>query len=141
MGFSHYWTPAKNVEDDAWQDFIEVFEKMLDHVNRKMGIDIVNGYGDEDTHAKITDEVVMFNGLGEDSHETFRLNRGGEWDFCKTARKPYDLLVVATIHLGEQFGIIKEWSSDGDEDELREGKYLANQFIYEGEEDPDEVVF
>jgi hypothetical protein len=53
------------------------------------------------------DKRIFFNGAGDDAHETFCLYRvrppKEEWeprrgrDFCKTARKPYDLAVTAAL--------------------------------------------
>ena len=46
-----------------------------------------------------------FNGIGDLSHETFALNVGeNEWNFCKTARKPYDLavcMILLSLYKGE----------------------------------------
>jgi hypothetical protein len=41
--------------------------------------------------------MVCFNGVGDLAHETFVIEKKGSDDFCKTARKPYDLLVVACL--------------------------------------------
>jgi hypothetical protein len=69
---------------------------------------------------EIDGERLRFNGVGEDGHETFEVRRdpagnrspwqkpeaGRYFDFCKTARKPYDVLVTASLlvlkaHLGD----------------------------------------
>lgn len=40
----------------------------------------------------------MFNGVGDEAHETLAISRTTEdFDFCKTARKPYDLAVTASL--------------------------------------------
>lgn len=42
-----------------------------------------------------------------------------QWDFCKTARKPYDEVVVAALIYGERVGVIESWNSDG-KDKLKD---------------------
>jgi hypothetical protein len=78
-----------------------------------------------------SNDEVRFNGVGEEGHETFivlrefepqdwqRPERGLYFDFCKTARKPYDLvvctcLIVFARHFGESFRVD---SDGGDEEE------------------------
>lgn len=77
------------------------------------------------------DDEICFNGdktYGLD-HETFRISlqdltnpdawcnrrdNGDVWDFCKTARKPYDLAVcLALLAFKDVFGDDFEYSSDG----------------------------
>jgi len=38
-------------------------------------------------------QTIHINGIGDNSHETFVINRLGNKDFCKTAKKPYDIVV------------------------------------------------
>ena len=76
-------------------------------VQHVQGIPLANGNGDLGTSPEVTDQKIWFNGAGDDSHETFCLNRvrppKEEWqnqrggDFCKPARKPYDLAVTAAL--------------------------------------------
>lgn len=60
--------------------------------------------------------MVDFNGRdGEKDlgHETFRIEKHRQdWDFCKTARKPYDLLVVACLIAAWQI-LDYRFTSDG----------------------------
>jgi hypothetical protein len=95
----------------------------------------------------VTDEMVNFNGDGDDSHETFLFERhaihdpfSGQasydkkskkrilFDACKTAQKPYDIcvvacLILAKIHFGENIKI----SSDGDLADWEEGVKLVKK--------------
>lgn len=60
------------------------------------------------------------------SHETFVLKRQGDGGFCKTARKPYDLMVQAClILLLAHFPKDAKVSSDGDSDDW----YEATEFV------------
>jgi hypothetical protein len=80
---------------------------LLKDVQHVQGIPLTNGMGDPGTSPEVTDKQVFFNGIGDDSCETFGLyrvrppkeswqsRRGG--DFCKTYRRPYDLAVTAAL--------------------------------------------
>lgn len=76
---------------------------------------------------EISDEVIQFNGVGDDGHETFYINpvpevpswRDTAFDFCKTARKPYDVPVAMILLAIDHFmPTVMTISSDGwwDED-------------------------
>jgi hypothetical protein len=58
---------------------------------------------------------VCFNGYEnlDLDHETFSIERAIESEFCKTARKPYDLLVVATLIAASQMLPGFTFASDG----------------------------
>lgn len=78
------------------------------------------------------DNEIRFNGKGEEGHETFSVDSIWQvrpWDpddekdrrpgdFCKTARKPYDIavcvcLIILERHFGKKFSV----ASDGDDEE------------------------
>lgn len=79
-------------------------------------------------------DLIRFNGIGEDGHETFYLPKIYTrkmpsllshtdllFQFCKTANKPYDLavcccLIIAKHYLGDDIKV----SSDGSLDEWKE---------------------
>jgi len=86
-----------------------------------------------DLNVIITPDVIQVNGVGEGRHETFvlsRLNYREEWqsgdsnmlfNFCKTARKPYDLfvcscLIIAKNHLKNDIKV----TSDGEQHDWAE---------------------
>ena len=75
---------------------------------------------------------IRFNGVGEDGHETFYLSPDESgWGFCKTARKPYDIVVVAILSmLDEYLGDKFEWRSDGDNEDHLTGKRLYQSVIH-----------
>jgi len=111
MGYTHYWTPKK-VSAKKFKDFSDTCKILHDNLPDKS--DTAGGYhsdgkiviGDGSGHLNLsTDDkpefskdIVCFNGVGEDSHETFVIaHKQTDWEFCKTARKPYDLLVCACL--------------------------------------------
>src|ERR1700738_2953734 len=107
MGYTHYWTQARDSTRDEWVQIREDFEALLKDVQHVQGIPLASGAGDLGTSPEISDAKIWFNGAGADAHEPCCLNRkrppkeswetrrGG--DFCKTARKLYDLAVTAAL--------------------------------------------
>jgi len=95
----------------------------------------------------INESQIWFNGdakTGMD-HETFSItwNKGGQ-DFCKTNRKPYDLLVCVTLlAMNKQFkgtGAFT-FSSDGDNSDWETAKDLYTRIVgsFDGEVFPEEA--
>ncbi len=122
MGYTHYFTLSKDTTETQ-------IEKMIAFTNKAIelfGADqIANGIGEEGTKPEVTKELINLNGLEDDSHESFMLEfNSGEWNFCKTARKPYDMVVVACLLYADEINVITEWSSDGDEEDHEYGKAL-----------------
>lgn len=69
-----------------------------------------NGEGEPE----VTDEYVSFNGVGEDAHETCRINKtASDFSFCKTNHKPYDPMVTGVFSLAQHYNSSIELSSDG----------------------------
>jgi len=110
MGYTHYWTPKAENTKKEFKEFSEACKKL--HDNLPETTDTAGGYSKADPleirggigegEPAFTADVVWFNGNAERDldHETFgisRTNTDNLWNFCKTARKPYDLLVVACL--------------------------------------------
>jgi len=109
MGYTHYFTKAGTSPDDAlrFEMFARGARTIIDYAKTYEGIKI----GD----LEISDEIVTFNGVGEESHETFYWAIDGSgFNFCKTAAKPYDTVVTAClIHLKDVYGDLVDIGSDG----------------------------
>lgn len=94
MGYTHYWTniEATNIHWDA-------FIKDVKHVISLSKIELKVEANDSSS----VDSWVFINGVGDDAHEDLyiqkEISRSG--NFCKTARKPYDAIVCAVLHLYE----------------------------------------
>ena len=99
MGYTHYWTQTRDFTEEEWAQIREDMEALLKDVQHLQGIPLANAMGEPGTSPLISDEVIQFNGVGTDSHETFAVYRRKPkvGDFCKTARKPYDLAAVAAL--------------------------------------------
>ena len=132
MGYTHYFYRKPKLNPNRFAKVVEDF-KIAINLIRDKGIDICgwNGSGDP----ILNDLEIRFNGMADQSHETFILllnykkpdyqkadffepgkSKGLAFQFCKTAQKPYDLavmtaLVIAKHHLKDQIHI----SSDGED--------------------------
>ena len=102
MGYTNYWTQKKPFNNRQWN----IIKKEYDYIKENFGVNNANEYEEniiEDQSTK-SDEIV-FNGNKKNNlnHETFVLTKNFrepfyngddvKFNFCKTARKPYDLAV------------------------------------------------
>jgi hypothetical protein len=107
MGYTHYWIPKESTKED-FQKFSAACKKLHDSLPKTT--DTAGGYSSDDPleirggmgegTPAFTPELVWFNGNAERDldHETFVIDHtDNDSNFCKTARKPYDLLVVACL--------------------------------------------
>ena len=95
MGYTHYWRQLRDFTDTEWQELTRLTNLIIAD---NEGI-LSDGFG-EGGKPEVNGEHIWFNGLGEDSHETFRITKKKpeeDFEFCKTARKPYDKYVVAVL--------------------------------------------
>ena len=126
MGFSHYFEQLKPAEPAAWQAICDDFRKMMATALLSQPLPIQRE--DEDGGQPLVDDTyIVFNGIGNNGHETMVLQRDGKgFQFCKTARKPYDRVVTALLILAD-FHSPNTWlvTSDGEPDDWQEGLELA----------------
>ena len=133
MAYSHYWEfkghiAPKDLEDgeNKFARAAELIRKAYNKVT-EMGIEIADGMGEGEP--TISDSEVYFNGKGSESCETFGIQANdGEWNCCKTARRPYDLLVcVSLLAFKEAFGDDFSYKSDGITKEVYENR-VSNEY-------------
>lgn len=171
MGYTHYITKKELVHDQkTWDQFLSDSLKVasrfgvkvpnsvdyiLDKNIPKPDINIAIGDGMGDGGPPTFDNTsICFNGVGDDSHETFRITRDHSYlnkeqtdnwskhvqetwsneqrifDFTKTNRKPYDLLVTAVMALYKYYFRDKvEISGDGGIEGFEEGLKLVNDTL------------
>ena len=135
MGYTHYFYSKLNKEQitSAMDDIEKIIQNGTDEDGRIEGGKIGNPASfDKKKELPICDRengVINFNGdvnleLGVEHYWNSELNHENlvvapftgddEFSFCKTARKPYDKLVVSTLfHLGYLFPNSFHWASDG----------------------------
>jgi len=169
MGYTHYWKYKPN----AIKDTEELRKKFLQAVcwidkahkeikkNKKfIHAGQAGGFYDEQPciirgglgkgRPMINESQVWFNGDGKTNmdHETFGIkwyeDGGSKNDFCKTNRKPYDLLVCVSLlafkHAFDNPDVFS-FSSDGDNKEWEEAKDLFIRItgLFVGEIFPEEA--
>lgn len=130
MGYTHYFTKQRNFTDDEWNLVAAAVKKLLGTNGAKK---VVTAEVDMPGRpVLVSDNLICFNGRGDDAHETFYLPKMGQvgFNFCKTARKPYDVYVVATLTLIDTYApTVLSISSDGSVDEWAEGVALASHIV------------
>lgn len=130
MGYTHYWKLSTKPHPEHWASLCDATRKIVSHAIRH-GVP-VQFESDQERAPQIDDDAIRFNGVGEDGHETFMVcNSPSAFDFCKTARKPYDDVVVAVLMAAETLLPGFEWSSDGDDepDAFVEGEALLKSCL------------
>lgn len=108
MGYTHYF--EVKFSDNGWEKFRKDVRKLFKSLPET--VKIQREY-DNDSRPLNGKDKIVFNGVGDDGHETFWLDKNGEWAFCKTAQKPYDLAVCCVLMLASWNGISGKISSDG----------------------------
>ena len=111
MGYTHYFNFRKgaDIDDWRWNDAIELGKACM----KESGVEIAGGDGTG--KPIINNKCVCLNGVRPNLHETFYLDRKMEdFGFCKTARKPYDIVVCCFL-LAFKYIFKKdfEYTSDG----------------------------
>jgi len=144
MGYTHYWTQPLRYSKAEWTQICEDIGAILKDAQHVQGIPLGNGMGDPGTAPIIDGDTILFNGIGEDSHEAVHLqravpplteedkrwNKRRGWDFCKTARKPYDVAVTAVLAYLASLEVKScSVSSDGNGVEWLEGVALARRCV------------
>lgn len=161
MGYTHYFHHTRRFTNAQWAEVMTDLNRIA-ATARAEGITLADGFGESELPAKGSESVtdgprylpdqrdesgekfVSFNGLGEDGHETFILfqnrapllphqdkaRRG--WDFCKTARKPYDVAVTACLcYLESVYPGQISAESDGAAEDWQDGLALARRALPE----------
>jgi hypothetical protein len=130
MGYTHYWKLKVQPHPDHWASLCDMSRRIVRQAIAK-GIPLQYEM-DQERAPQIDEAAIRFNGVGRDGHETFFIaNSPTEFEFCKTARKPYDAAVVAVLMAAETLLIGFEWSSDGDgeSDAFEEGIALLRSAL------------
>lgn len=107
MGYTNYWDLEKTKFPT---EFLEDVKKII---NASI-VDIVGWDGEEGSEPTITENEISLNGLVPEDYESFVLGGERGFNFCKTARMPYDEVVKAVLILAEHYGIVSNFRFDGD---------------------------
>lgn len=117
MGYTHYFTQLGEVPASDFDKIKKEARKLLRTEIAKAETRYEDGVDSPALIQNGSGGLIRFNGIGSDSHETFYLDLSenfGMFNFCKTARKPYDkfvasILISCAFHAPSYFDL----SSDG----------------------------
>lgn len=148
MGYTHYWrySPTKL---KGWESAIADCDKIVAATKAQFELLIRNGEderdelwinGPDDKRDLGHEDFVVPRTLAavkaevENRREQFasfgtkaEIDSQARFAFCKTAQKPYDIVVVACLCILSETGL--EVSSDGDSDEWQAGHALAEEIL------------
>ena len=117
MGYSHYWKIEEDMTVQEFNHLQSIAAKIAEASNAPVELSI-------NTHPLYPSITV--EGMASDAHETFYLTpKAVKFDCCKTARKPYDEVVVGILDYADALGLLK-FTSDGNPDDLAAGERLAS---------------
>lgn len=116
MGYVHYWTIR-----DELPPLTSKGISMISNIFRKHA-DLVQFGCDQAGPPLIENKQMRFNGIAEKGHDTFFWAADKiDFNFCKTAREDYDLVVCLTLLvLRSQYEDKFRLSSDGDSEDWQE---------------------
>lgn len=119
MGYTHYFNFQNKDKNEArilrWDAIKKQFAKLYTKENWVNTIQFEDDIG---AKYRFDSMDIQFNGIGDNAHETFFISRygkrNGDFKFCKTANKDYDipvtcLLILLKYHYGTGFS----FGSDG----------------------------
>lgn len=129
MGYTHYIKQPQGIEPTTFARLSKEAARVASIAWSEdlAGAGIAFEYNEPEKDPEFTAEVIRFNGKGDEGHETFMLTpEPQEFNFCKTAQKPYDLVVVAILCLLAH-RTNAEVSSDGERSDWKAGLALAQR--------------
>lgn len=151
MGYTHYWDIAENVDDQKFRQAIRVMGRIV-----KDNEEILAGPGGEgkpeftmlgeypvaegkeglvvigSNEVISTEEYIAINGIDDESRESFIIGTNEKkYDFCKTVRKPYDVVVTACLvvlkfFLGDQVNVSSDGIWSGSDNQLNVDEEIFN---------------
>lgn len=127
MGYTHYFPQSEAFTTPEW-DIIMTAAKAIIAAQPKGLICGPDGTGDP----IVNEKQIALNGseIDDQGHESFIITKAKypDFNFCKTAEKPYDVVVVAILCIVEHFAPGKlKISSDGNRADWQKGLNLAQQ--------------
>ena len=98
MGYTHYHNQVRSFTDTEWDLIITGATDIVEQA-QSSGVTICGWDGTGEP--ELTDELISLNGTDRNDcgYETFlvKKNEDDNFNFCKTARKPYDSVVVSIL--------------------------------------------
>lgn len=120
MGYTHYWTNQQFSSDEI-DEVLKLASAVID------ATDIPVGDGMGEGEPEIDRAGICLNGADDNDCEPFHVDfTSDRMDFCKTANRPYDTVVVAILMAIKQVVPSFDWSSDGEVEDHAAGKALLD---------------
>ena len=134
MGYTHYWKRKVKINHDkeTWNAFIQDVKKVVKWSKVNLGDH------EGENEPVINKNHIALNGKGKNLHESFilyckapeqpdyRKDEDIIFEFCKTERKPYDIVVIAILLLYKYYFFFDVTiTSDGDSNDWKPGADLA----------------
>lgn len=134
MGYTHYWSFGAFIEEKAYRTALTECRKII----KASPVALGNWAGKG--KPKLNGGISI-NGCGDDMCETFALPKIPNGDWCKTERRPYDVVVAACLCiLQERLGESAQVRSDGSPDEWEDGKAFASKILGREIKIPQQVI-
>ena len=128
MGYTTYFEQNRSFTEVEWNELTRILPLII----TESGVTICDGHGDPESTPVIDDNEIAFNGCDDYSHETFYITKAlyPEFNFCKTACKPYDIVVCAFLTvINEIAPDALKISSDGNSEDWSTGVLLASKVM------------
>jgi len=109
-GYTHYWKHG-GFDDAVWANVVKEAKSIVKKAE-KDGIAIAGGNGKG--KPEFSKKAIVLNGADPDDYETFYLSKAPQdFEFTKTAHRPYDAVVVSILAVAKKANKGFEPSSDG----------------------------
>jgi len=128
MGYTHYWRQYDDFNSDKWDTLVQ---HSL-HLQAASPVTLAD--------VEMSDFQISFNGVAPQNHETFTLDRAMQppnlrlpekdhfFNFCKTAQKPYDLMVMCVLLVANALEPdVITYATDGAESDWQPAIDLVNK--------------
>jgi hypothetical protein len=127
MGYTHYFQNKQDCPPEDWAKITDAFKRLQATAIINNDPLLIQEECNMASAPGVDGTAIWFNGIEDDGHETFHLTRAGDgFNFCKTAEKPYDRVVVAVLCLANFFAPgVWDIGSDGDNEDWQAGLALA----------------
>ena len=110
MGYTHYFELQKT-EKKIPEKALKIIKPILEEAYKN---EIIQEEYNKSEPPVCTEKEICFNGIKENGHETFYFKPSyTNFNFCKTARKPYDIIVMKVLLILNCFFDI-DLGTDGD---------------------------
>ncbi len=131
MGYTLYHYRNENLNPAKFKRFAKDVAKIYEKA-KDLGIAIAGAHGVYDTPPVANETLVSFNGAGSEMCETLYIRRNAPqveyrkneklvFEFCKTERKPYTVIVAAVLVAFEHYFKHARISGDDDLEGFEEG--------------------